>query len=70
MARYFEFKDEKSNKFWEVSSSGKKMTVRYGKIGVIGQTLDKEFASPKDATVEVEKAIAKKLKEGYLEPKK
>jgi predicted DNA-binding WGR domain protein len=69
MARYFEYKDEKSNKFWEVSISGKKMTVRYGKIGVIGQTLAKEFASPKDATAEVEKAIAKKLKEGYVEGK-
>jgi hypothetical protein len=43
------------------------MTVRYGKIGVIGQTLAKEFASPKDATAEVEKAIEKKLKEGYEE---
>ena len=38
MARYFEFKDEKSNKFWKVRSSGKKMIVRYGKIVVIGQT--------------------------------
>jgi len=70
MARYFEFKDEKSNKFWEVSSSGKKMTVRYGKIGVIGQTLAKEFASPRDASAELEKGIAKKLKEGYVEVKK
>ena len=67
MARYFEFKDEKSNKFWEVSSSGKKMTVRYGKIGVIGQTLVKEFDSPKEANAEMDKAIGKKLKEGYKE---
>ena len=67
MMRYFEFKDEKSNKFWEVSSSGKKMTVRYGKIGVLGQTLAKEFASSKEAISEMEKAVEKKLKEGYKE---
>ena len=67
MARYFEYKDEKSNKFWEVSSSGKKMTVRYGKIGVVGQTLVKEFPNSTVASAEVDKAIAKKIKEGYKE---
>ena len=67
MARYFEHKDEKSNKFWEVSSSGKKMTVRYGKIGVVGQTLVKEFPNSTVASAEVDKAIAKKIKEGYKE---
>ena len=67
MSRYFEFKDEKSNKFWEISQNSSKMIVRYGKIGVLGQTLTKEFSSPKEATIQVEKSIAKKLKEGYLE---
>jgi len=69
MSRYFEYKNEKSNKFWEVSSSAKAMIVRYGKIGVVGQTLTKEFSSKKEAAVEIEKAITKKLKEGYLEIK-
>ena len=67
MTQYFEFKDEKSNKFWEISQNSSKMIVRYGKIGVLGQTLTKEFSSPKEATIQVEKSIAKKLKEGYLE---
>ena len=29
--RYFEYKDAKSSKFWEVSVSGKKVNFRYGK---------------------------------------
>ena len=36
--RYFEYKDAKSAKFWEVSVTGKKVTIRYGKIGTEGQT--------------------------------
>ena len=67
MSRYFEFKDEKSNKFWSVSSSDKKMSIHYGKIGTAGQKLDKEFESAEEAVKETEKAISKKLKEGYIE---
>ena len=67
MSRYFEFKDEKSNKFWSVSSSDKKMSIHYGKIGTAGQKLDKEFESAEEAVKDAEKAISKKLKEGYIE---
>jgi len=28
--RYFEYKDAKSSKFWEVSVSEKKVIIRYG----------------------------------------
>jgi predicted DNA-binding WGR domain protein len=38
-AHYSEFKDEKFNKFWQVSSSGKKISIHYGKISLIGQAL-------------------------------
>ena len=34
--RYFEYKDAKSAKFWEVSVTGKKVKLRYGKIGTDG----------------------------------
>lgn len=67
MGHYFEFKDAKSNKFWEISASGKKIKIHYGKIGTAGQVLDKEFSNAKDALIEMEKAISKKLKEGYIE---
>ena len=36
--RYFAYKDATSHKFWEVSVSGKKVKIRYGKIGTAGQT--------------------------------
>ncbi len=70
MPRYFEFKDEKSNKFWEISCSANSMTVHYGKIGATGQSKTKEFDSASAAGLEEQKAITKKLKEGYVEIKK
>ena len=43
--RYFEYNDAKSSKFWEVSVSGKKVNIRYGKIGTDGQTSLKELST-------------------------
>ena len=44
--RRFEYIDAKSSKFWEINTSGKKLTIRYGKIGTEGQTTLKELATP------------------------
>jgi predicted DNA-binding WGR domain protein len=72
--RYFEFigedksrKSESAAKFWEVSVSGSTMNVRFGKIGVNGQTTVKEFSSTDEATKAAEKLIAEKTKKGYIE---
>jgi predicted DNA-binding WGR domain protein len=65
--RYFEFTDEKSSKFWEVSHQGSDMTTRWGKIGTGGQSKTKSFASPEKAAAETAKIIATKVKEGYVE---
>ena len=65
--RYFEYKDAKSSKFWEVSASGKKVNIRYGKIGTDGQTTLKELGSPADAKAHAEKQAAGKVKKGYKE---
>jgi len=46
------------------------MTVHYGKIGATGQTKIKDFESSSVAATEEQKAITKKLKEGYIEIKK
>jgi len=35
--RYFEYIDDKSSKFWELSVTGKKIKVRYGKIDTISK---------------------------------
>ncbi len=65
--RYFEYKDAKSSKFWEVSVSGKKVNIRYGKIGTAGQSALKELSSPAEAKAHAEKQAAGKVKKGYKE---
>ena len=68
--RYFEYKDAKSKKFWEVSVSGKKVNIRYGKIGTDGQTSLKELGTPAEAKAHAEKQAAGKVKKGYKEAAK
>jgi predicted DNA-binding WGR domain protein len=67
--RYFEYKDAKSKKFWEVSVSGKKVNIRYGKLGTDGQTSVKELGTPAEAKAHAEKQAAGKVKKGYKEAK-
>lgn len=67
--RYFEFKDAKSHKFWEVSVSAKKVIIRYGKVGTDGQTSVKELSTPAEAKAHLEKQAAGKVKKGYKEAK-
>jgi predicted DNA-binding WGR domain protein len=65
--RRFEFKDGKSNKFWEIQVEGDSHTVRYGKIGTDGQVQTKTFASDAKAQADADKLIASKTKKGYVE---
>jgi uncharacterized protein (TIGR02996 family) len=67
--RRFEFKDGKSQKFWEIQLEGDSFTVRYGKIGTDGQVQTKTFASEDKAAAEAEKLIKSKTKKGYVEVK-
>jgi len=67
MVRYFEYKDEKTNKFWEINVLGKKVTIRYGKVGTPGQTIFKEHATLGEATEHAEKVILEKTRKGYTE---
>jgi uncharacterized protein (TIGR02996 family) len=66
-ARYFEFVEGSSAKFWEVSVDGKSCKTRYGKIGTAGQESTKAFGSPADAAKEMNKLVAEKTKKGYVE---
>jgi len=66
-ARYFEFADGKSNKFWEVAVEGREVTVRYGRIGAAGTTKTKEFADADAAQAHAEKLIDEKTGKGYAE---
>ena len=64
--RTFEFKDDKSSKFWEITQAGSKVTVRYGKTGTHGQTQEKVFADASDASKHVEKLVTEKTGKGYV----
>ncbi len=65
--RRFEFKDGSSSKFWEVTVSGNRLTVRFGRIGSAGQEKSKTFAAPALAQKEQDKLIAEKQSKGYKE---
>ena len=65
--RYFEFTDDSSNKFWEISQAGNSLTTRWGRIGSTGQNKTKTFADEKAAANAVAKLIEQKTDEGYVE---
>jgi predicted DNA-binding WGR domain protein len=56
-----------SNKFWEITLSGMRHSVRFGRIGAAGQEAVKEFADEKCARQESEALIRQKLAKGYRE---
>lgn len=66
-ARYFEFSEGTSNKFWEVRLEGTAVMTRYGKIGADGQETMKEFDSEAKAKKEYDKLVGEKTKKGYVE---
>ena len=67
MKRYFEFVGGSSAKFYELSTSGNQVTVRFGRIGTEGQTQVKTLADADTATSHAEKLVAQKLAKGYSE---
>jgi len=66
-ARYFEYVQGTSSKFWEVSRAGTAMTTRWGRIGSNGQSKTKTFADEIAAANAMAKLIEEKTAEGYLE---
>ena len=67
--RTFEFRDDKSAKFWNIDLQGKRFTVCFGRIGTAGQIQEKAFADEAKALKEHDKLIAEKVGKGYLETK-
>ncbi len=65
--RYFEYKNDKSSKFWEITLIGREHTVRFGRIGSRGQSQSKQFADEESARQDVERLIAEKVRKGYCE---
>ena len=77
--RHFEYTDlgTNANKFWEISLEAKKLSVTYGRIGIlkpatktyiIGTTDPKKgFKKKEDAEKFCEKKIKEKISKGYKE---
>ncbi len=71
MKEYLEYKDYKSQKFWEIQVIGNQFTVLYGKIGTDGREQVKTFDSEEKALKEAKKLVTQKIDKGYqrkLEP--
>lgn len=60
-----EFSEGNSNKFWEITTSGTQLKVRYGRIGNKAQESIKTFDTEEKARLEMEKMLLKKLAKGY-----
>ncbi len=65
--RYFEFKDEKSAKFWEIKQEQASLHLRWGKIGTNGQNQTKEFDNDNKAKLAYDKLVKEKTGKGYIE---
>ena len=65
--RTFQYEDDKSSKFWEVTQTDTTVVVRFGKTGTQGQTQEKGFADAAAAAKHAAKLIAEKTAKGYLE---
>jgi len=65
--RRLELVSDTSKKFWEVSTSGPSITVRFGRIGTAGQTQTRSMESEAKATQEADRLLAEKLKKGYTQ---
>ncbi len=62
----YECKVGDASKFWEPEVRGKKLIVRFGKIGSASQTNEKTFASKAEATRERDRLVREKIKKGYV----
>lgn len=65
--RRFEFRDGKSNKFWEIEVDGSTVQTRHGRIGTAGRETRKPQGSAASAAKQAEREIASKLGKGYVE---
>lgn len=67
MKHYLTFKDDKSDKFWQIEVAGKSFTVTYGRTGTAGTSQAREFHTKEQCLKEAGKLLNEKLKKGYTE---
>ncbi|EKO15597.1 WGR domain-containing protein [Leptospira kirschneri] len=70
MNHHLTFKDDKSDKFWNIEVSGNSFTVTYGKTGTTGTSQTKTFDNEEICVKEAQKLLSEKLKKGYIEGNK
>jgi len=68
MKTYLEYKDEKSQIFWEISISENNVISRYGEIGSDGEEVKESFESKVVAVYEMHKQLLTKREKGYVMP--
>jgi predicted DNA-binding WGR domain protein/ankyrin repeat protein len=69
MKKHLTYKNEKSDKFWQIEVAGNSFTVTYGKTGTAGTSQTKSFDSEEKCFKEAEKLLNEKLRKGYKESK-
>ena len=65
--RRFEYRDQKSSKFWEIEQDGGELVTRWGRIDTAGQSTRKAYPSEAKAAAEMDKQIRGKVGKGYVE---
>ncbi len=65
--RRFEYKDQTSDKFWEIEQENCDLHTHWGRIGTNGQSKTKSFASEAKAQAAMTKQIEEKTAKGYIE---
>ena len=63
--RYLEYESQGIRRFWSIELRGVRHVIRYGGIGLRGQEHVREYADPRTARVQFEKAVSAKEKAGY-----
>ncbi|WP_235595431.1 WGR domain-containing protein, partial [Leptospira santarosai] len=69
MKKYLTFKDDKSDKFWNIEVDGNSFTVTYGKTGTSGQTQTKTFDNEQECLNEIDRLIKEKIEKNYIPEK-
>ncbi len=69
MKKYLTFKDDKSDKFWNIEVAGNSFTVTYGKTGTSGQTQTKTFDNEQECLNEIDRLIKEKIEKNYIPEK-
>lgn len=62
---YLEFRDDRSEKFWEITLGENCHTVRFGRVGSRGQALTKQFADQETAEKDFERLLREKISKGH-----